>query len=182
MIHSIALSPNPSFLVDDYHTPDHARFVGLFENHTITLYPLSAPPFARWFTIAHLYGHMTQLANKTARVEKANALVLRIGEMLAPDEVQLIYDHEREAAEIGRALVDHVGMDLSRLIDLAYNRFFHADFHYLVNAIETGERGPAVFARFWRREPIPREVIRPDRRPLLDLKTILRLEDRIVVI
>ncbi len=168
-------------VVDDYSTPDHARFVGLFEKLTITLFPLAAPPFARWFTIAHLYGHMAQLVNKTARVQRANALVVHIGE-LAPDDVQLIYDHEREAAEIGRALVDHVDMALSPAMDLAYNRFFHADFHYLVNAIETGERGSAVFARFWKREPIPREVIRADVRPLLNLKTIPVLEDRIVVI
>jgi hypothetical protein len=169
-------------VTDDYAIPDHARFVGLFENHTITLYPLSAPPFACWFTIAHLYGHMTQLVNKTPRVDKANALVLRIGETLTHNDVQLIYDHEREAAEIGRTLVAGVEQRLSPEMDVAYSRFFHADFRYLINAIETGERGPAVFARFWRREPIPRELIKPDERPLLDMWKVQPSTERIIVI
>jgi hypothetical protein len=169
-------------VIDDYATPDHARFVGLFENHTITLYPLSAAPFACWFTIAHLYGHMTQLVNKTPRVDKANALVLSIGETLTHDDVQLIYDHEREAAEIGRTLVGCVEPMLSPVMDVAYSRFFHTDFRYLINAIETGERGPSVFARFWKREPIPRELIKPAARPLLDMHKVQPSTERIVVI
>lgn|SRR5437667_6468804 len=169
-------------VVDDYSDPDHARFVGLFEGHTITLYPNAAPPFARWFTVAHLFGHMTQMANKTPRVDRANALVLRIGETLAPDDVQLIYDHEREAAEIGRGLLAVEDLNPSLEMDLAYSRFFHADFRYLINAIETAERGVEVFARYWKREPIPRELIKPDPRPVLDMKDLAVSSERIVVI
>jgi len=169
-------------VIDDFAAPDHARFVGLFEGHTITLYPNAAPPFARWFTVAHLYGHMTQMANKTPRVDRANALVLRIGESLAPSDVQLIYDHEREAAEIGRTLLAVEELKPSMEMDLGYSRFFHADFRYLINALETAERGPEVFARYWKREPIPRDLINPDARALLNMGEVPAPADRIVVI
>lgn len=156
-------------VVRDFNSQDGARFIGLFESRTITLYPNAAPVFALWFTVAHLYGHMVQMQSENARVRRANALVRRTGEELSPADVQLIYDHEREAAEIGRALVESAGRDGTRLppaMDSAYSRFFHADFRYLIGFIETGEGGAAAFARYWRREPVPRELIRPDARPL----------------
>jgi hypothetical protein len=161
---------------------DQARFIGLFEGHTITLFPQSASPFALWFTVAHLFGHMTQLAGMNERVKRANALVLRRGQALASSDIQLIYDHEHEAAEIGRTLVGEVEPDLPVEIDVAYTRFFLADFRYLINAIETGESGPQVFQRFWRREPIPRNLIKPDVRPLLDLRNIPPAAESVVVI
>jgi hypothetical protein len=161
---------------------DQARFIGLFEGHTITLFPQSAAPFALWFTVAHLFGHMTQLAGMNERVKRANALVLRRGQVLASSDVQLIYDHEHEAAEIGRTLVDEVEPDLPVEIDVAYTRFFLADFRYLINAIETGESGPQVFQRFWRREPIPRNLIKPDVRPLLDMHNIPPATESVIVI
>jgi hypothetical protein len=67
-------------------------------------------------------------------------------------------------------------------MDLAYSRFFHADFRYLINAIETAERGPELFARYWKREPIPRELIKPDARGLLNMGKVPLPADRIVVI
>ena len=161
---------------------DQARFIGLFEGHTITLFPQSASPFALWFTVAHLFGHMTQIAGMNERVKRANALVLRRGQVLASSDVQLIYDHEHEAAEIGRTLVGEVEPDLPVDIDVVYTRFFFADFRYLINAIETGESGSQVFEGFWRREPIPRNLINPDARTLLDMHNILPATESIVVI
>ncbi|HEY0761500.1 MAG TPA: hypothetical protein VGD61_03930 [Pyrinomonadaceae bacterium] len=161
---------------------DQARFIGVFEGHTITLFPQSASPFALWFTVAHLFGHMTQIAGMNERVKRANALVLRRGQELFSRDVQLIYDHEYEAAEIGRTLVGEVEPDLPVELDVAYTRFFLADFRYLINAIETGESGPQVFQRFWRREPIPRNLIMPDARPLLDMHNIPPATESVVVI
>ena len=169
-------------VVDNFSDSDHARFVGIFENRTITLYPNLAPPFALWFTVAHLFGHMTQMSVENPRVARANELVLRVKHTLAADDVQLIYDHEREAAEIGRALIADVEDDLPFAMDIAYNRFFHADFRYLINFIETGEQGVEVFARHWRREPIPRDLIRPDSRELLEISEIPNSTKRIVVV
>ncbi len=169
-------------VVDDFSAADHARFVGIFENRTIILYPNVAPAFALWFTIAHLFGHLTQLTNKTARVNRANELVLRVRQNLTVEEIQLIYDHEREAAEIGRALIAAVEPNLDGEMDSDYTRFFHADFRYLINFIETCEQGTAMFARYWRREPTPRELITPDSRELLDLSKIPDLNDKIIVV
>ena len=69
---------------DDFSVPDHARFIGIFEDNTITLYPKVAVPFACWFTVAHLYGHMTQLLNKTPRVNRSNYLVWQLGKRSRP--------------------------------------------------------------------------------------------------
>lgn len=167
---------------ENFSAPDHARFIGIFEAHTIILYPRLAPPFALWFTVAHLFGHMTQLVNETPRVERANELVLSTGKVLAPEDVQLIYDHEREAAEIGRALIADVETALSPELDTAYTRFFHADFRYLINFIETGAAGVQVFERYWRHEPNPRELITADARKLLDMKDFPASDERIVVV
>ena len=169
-------------VVDAVAPADNARFIGLLEKQTIILFPDSATPFALWFTVAHLFGHMTQMAASTDRVRRANVLVLRRGEELSPSDVQLIYDHELEAAEIGRTLIAALEPELPLTLDVAYTRFFLADFRYLVNAIETGESGPTVFARFWRREPLPRELIKADARPLLDMRTVVAPVDSIVVV
>ena len=167
---------------DDFSEPDHARFIGTFEGDEITLYPKVALPFASWFTVAHLYGHMTQLLNKTERVNRSNYLVLQLGKTLSAEDVQIIYDHEREAAEIGRKLIAEVEPDLSKEMDAAYCRFFHADFHYLINVIETAESGENLFALYWKREPIPRSFIEPDARPLVDFNKIEPSEDKIIII
>lgn len=167
---------------DDFSEPDHARFIGIFEGNEITLYPKVAAPFACWFTVAHLYGHMCQLLNKTPRVERSNYLVLQLGKTLAPEDVQLIYDHEREAAEIGRKLIAEVEPDLSIEMDKAYCRFFHADFHYLINVIETASSGETLFELYWKREPVPRSLIEPDLRSLIDFNKIAPSTDKIVVI
>lgn len=167
---------------DDFSEPDHARFIGTFDGDEITLYPKVALPFASWFTVAHLYGHMTQLLNKTPRVERSNYLVLQLGKTLAPEDVQIIYDHEREAAEIGRKLIAAVEPDLPEEMDEAYCRFFHADFHYLINVIETAQSGEDLFALYWKREPISRNFIQPDPRPLVDFNHIEPSEEKIIVI
>jgi hypothetical protein len=169
-------------VIDDFSPPNHARFVGIFDDNTITLYPNSAPAFARWFTIAHLYGHMIQLMNETPRVERANSLVLRLGETLSAEDVQTIYDHEREAAEIGRKLVAVANPNLPIELDQAYCRFFHADFRYLINVIETAASGTDLFALYWKREPVTPELIQPDARPLVNFKNLPILEDDIIVI
>jgi hypothetical protein len=169
-------------VIDASPTSDQARFIGLIEGHTITLFPKSAPTFALWFTVAHLFGHMTQMANMNPRVARANRLVLHRGQVLKPSDVQLIYDHECEAAEIGRTLVGEVEPTLSPEIDVAYTRFFLADFRYLINVIETNEMGQEVFERFWRHEPVPRNLIHPDPRPLLNMRDIPPSDERIVVV
>ncbi|MEZ5428061.1 MAG: hypothetical protein R2747_17445 [Pyrinomonadaceae bacterium] len=169
-------------VINDLAVPDHARFIGIFDDNRITLYPRVAPLFACWFTIAHLYGHMCQLLNKTPRVNRSNELVLKLGETLAPEDVQLIYDHEREAAEIGRTLIASVEPDLPDEMDRAYCRFFHADFHYLINVIETGEGGEDLFALYWKREPVPRALIEADPRPLFDFNTTGPSTEKIVVV
>lgn len=168
--------------VDNYTDSDHARFVGIFEKRTITIYPNLAPTFAQWFTVAHLFGHITQATAANPRAARANELVLRVKHTLAADDVQLIYDHEREAAEIGRRLIAEVEPALPAELDTAYNRFFHADFRYLINFIETGEQGVQVFARFWRREPQPRDLIAPDARRLLKISDLPPSTNRIVVV
>lgn len=167
---------------EDFSAPDHARFIGIFEAHTIILYPRVAPLFAMWFTVAHLFGHMTQLTNETPRVKRSNELVLSTGRILTPEDVQLIYDHEREAAEIGRALIAEVEPSLSTEMDAAYARFFHADFRYLINFIETGASGVKVFERYWRHEPNPRELITADARELLNMKNFPVSDEKIVVV
>lgn len=167
---------------ENFSAPDHARFIGIFEAHTVILYPRLAPIFALWFTVAHLYGHMTQLTNETPRVQRSNELVLSTGKILMPEDVQLIYDHEREAAEIGRALIADVEPELAAEMDRAYARFFHADFRYLINFIETGAAGVEAFERFWRHEPNPRELITADARKLLNMKDFPVSDEKIVVI
>ena len=167
---------------ENFSAPDHARFIGIFEAHTIILYPRLVPVFAMWFTVAHLFGHMTQLTNETARVKRSNELVLSSGKILAPEDVQLIYDHEREAAEIGRALIAEVEPSLSNEMDIAYTRFFHADFRYLINFIETGAAGVQVFERYWRHEPNPKELITADSRKPLNMKDFPISDEKIVVV
>jgi hypothetical protein len=167
---------------ENFSAPDHARFIGIFEAHTIILYPRVAPLVAMWFTVAHLFGHMTQLTNETPRVRRSNELVLSTGKILAPEDVQLIYDHEREAAEIGRALIAEVEPELAPEMDAAYTRFFHADFRYLINFIETGTAGVAVFERYWRHEPNPKELITADARKLLNMKDFAISDEKIVVV
>jgi hypothetical protein len=107
---------------------------------------------------------------------------LKRGQELIASDVQLIYDHEFEAAEIGRALIAEVEPELPAETDVAYTRFFLADFRYLINAIETGESGPEVFARYWRREPIPRSLIKLDSRRLLDMRNVAPATESIVVV
>jgi hypothetical protein len=167
---------------EDYSETSHARFVGIFDDRTITLYPNVAPPFALWFTVAHLFGHMVQLANKSPRVDRANELVLKVGESLTTEDIQLVYDHEREAAEIGRKLIAETEADLSIEMDAAYTRFFHADFRYLINFIETGEGGVELFAKYWKREPIIPELIKPDLRNISSLKNVDFQDADIVVV
>lgn len=96
--------------------------------------------------------------------------------------MQLIYDHEREAAEIGRALIAQVETDLAPAMEFSYSRFFHADFRYLINFIETGEQGVEVFAQHWKREPIPREPIRSDSRKVMEIKDMPKSVGRIIVV
>ena len=72
--------------------------------------------------------------------------------------------------------------NISLELDQAYCRFFHADFRYLINVIETAQSGTELFALYWKREPVPRELIMPDARPLVDMKNMPILDDDIIVI
>jgi hypothetical protein len=168
-------------VANDEVDPNHARFVGLFEGHTITLYPRVSSSFARWFTVAHLYGHMVQLSRPTPELARANALILGQGQPLAAEDVQLVYDHEREAAEIGHAFAAAAGT-VTPALDGPYTRYLFADFRYLIDVIETGRRGPEHFASFWRREPTPPERILSDPRPLVDLRVMEPPAGRVFVV
>ena len=155
---------------EDWNEPEGARFIGTFEGTHATLYPKFDPGFALFFTVAHLYGHMAQTARPTVRASKTTAGdLIGAGRPLTNHEVQMIYDHEREAAAIGRTLIAELGA-VSELEDRQYMRLFLADYHYLIHFIESGEKGTDAFARFLRREPLPQEKLAPDPRPLVDLR------------
>lgn len=157
-------------VAESWDEPDGARFIGTFEGRDITLFPKNDSVFAMYFTVAHLYGHMVQLSAPTPQMEASIALVYRLGTELAPQEVQLIYDYEVEAAAVGRRLMAESGDEIAPELDRQYSRMFLADFHYLIDHIESGAGGPESFARFLRREPVPWRLIEPDPRPLVDLE------------
>ena len=149
--------------------PEGARFIGTFEGHMIRLFPKHDSNFALYFTVAHLYGHMVQLTRpKSLEMQRATDLVNQVGGTLSPRDVQAIYDHEVEAAKIGRALMNQVGA-VTPAIDGQYSRMFFADFHYLINFIETKVAGVEAFEGYLRREPIPWRLIEADTRPMVNL-------------
>ena len=88
---------------------------------------------------------------------------------LQSDEVQCVYDYEVEAAGIGRRRLAELG-SVPKELDEQYSWMFFADFHYLIDYMENGRGGPESFERFLRREPVPRRLIEPDPRPLVDLR------------
>lgn len=149
--------------------PEGARFIGTFEGHLIRLFPKHDSNFALYFTVAHLYGHMVQLTRpKSPEMLRATDLVNQVGGTLSTRDVQAIYDHEVEAAKIGRSLMNEVGA-VSPALDAQYSRMFFADFHYLVNFIETKVAGVAAFEGYLRREPVPWRFIEADPRPMVNL-------------
>jgi hypothetical protein len=153
-------------LKEDWNEPAGARFIGTFSGHDITLFPRNDSYLTLYFTVAHLYGHMVQLARPTPR--NSVDLNAKPGEQLTEAHVQQVFDHEYEAAEIGRKLMAETG-PISATLDAEYARMFWADFHYLINFLETGEKGPEIFARYLRRQPITQALIAADSRPLVDL-------------
>lgn len=161
--------------------PEGARFIGTFEGHTIRLFPKNDSNLALYFTVAHLYGHMVQLTRITKAIERSMSLVGQIGKPLTHEDVQCIYDHELEAAAIGRTLIATTG-NVSPQLDQQYSRLFFADFHYLVNFIETGQAGVALFEHYWRREPVPWRAIESDGRPLVDLSKHIGTKGSAVVV
>ncbi|HSI04359.1 MAG: hypothetical protein ACAI38_12615 [Myxococcota bacterium] len=154
--------------------PEGARFVGTFTGHLLTLYPKYDSNFALYFTVAHLYGHMVQIVRDSERTKRANAIlsvvldpkIYKNKRAFTVSEVQMIYDHELEAAAIGRTVMADMGK-VDAELDIQYARIFLADFHYLIHVLETGEAGPDSFARFLRREPKPWNPIPPDPQPLV---------------
>jgi hypothetical protein len=168
-------------VTEDWNEPEGSRFIGTFEGTHITLFPKFDTNFALYFTVAHLYGHMVQIALKTPASVRVGALISTSGRALTEDEVQTIYEHEREAAAIGRKLMASLG-DYPADLDRLYHRIFLADFHYLIHFIETGEKGPDAFTRFLRREPIPHEAILPDPRPLFSLRGVNLSADKVTVV
>ena len=148
--------------------PEGSRFIGTFDGHQITLFPKYNRNFALSFTLSHLYGHMVQATKPTPRSDLALAIVSRGVHPLTRDEVQSIYWHEIEAAAIGRGLMNLVG-PVSDELDRQYSRMFFADFHYLVNFLETGVGGPDAFETYLRREPIPWRLIEAAPMPLVNL-------------
>jgi hypothetical protein len=156
-------------VTEDWNEPEGARFIGTFSGTHLILFPRFDSNFALYFTVGHLYGHMCQLAISSLGVAPGIDIGLEIGRPLTPPEIQSVYDYEFEAARIGQRLIGELGHQEPRL-DREYARMFFADFHYLIHFMETGERGPAAFTRFLRREPLPWSPIPPDERPLTDLR------------
>jgi hypothetical protein len=170
---------------EDWNEPEGARFIGTFEGTHVTLYPKFDPHFALYFTVAHLYGHMVQAARAdepgSERGERAAALVASSPKLLTHEEAQCIYDHEREAAAIGRKLIAELG-PVSAEEDRQYMRLFLADFHYLIHFVESGDKGTELFARYLRREPVPYETLAPDPRPLVDLRDAKKVMHKVTVV
>lgn len=168
---------------EEWEEPQGARFIGTFEGHLIRLFPKYDRNFALYFTVAHLYGHMTQLCRpKSPEMLRATELVkTSIGTVLTQRDVQAIYEHEIEAAKIGRALMTEAG-PISQQLDQQYSRMFFADFHYLVNFMETKVAGIEPFEHYLRREAIPWKLIDPDPRPLVDLAHFAVLDGSAVVV
>jgi hypothetical protein len=148
--------------------PEGARFIGTFSGKHITLFPRFDSFFALYFTVAHLYGHMCQLAISALDVVAGVDIGVETGRPLSHREIQSVYDYEYEAARIGARLIRELGHQEERF-DREYARMFFADFHYLIAFMETGEQGTAAFTRYLRREPLPWTPIPPDERPLTDL-------------
>lgn len=156
--------------------PEGARFVGTFTGNVLTLFPKYDSNFALYFTVAHLYGHMVQIARESKASARANELLSvvldpKLGEKtrtFTVDQVQSVYDHEYEAAAIGRTVMADMG-PVSEERDAQYARMFLADFHYLINVLETGDGGPEAFNRYLRREPKPWRPILPDAAKLIDV-------------
>jgi hypothetical protein len=166
---------------EDWNEPEGARFVGSFEGTHITLFPRFDTQLALYFTVAHLYGHMVQIALKTPASSRVGQLIAPNKRPFSNEEVQIIYDHEREAAAIGRTLIAETS-GISKNVDLQYHRIFLADFHYLIHFCETGEGGVDAFERFLRREPLPWDPIQPDPRPLVQLQGRMEKRDKVVVV
>ena len=163
---------------EDWNEPEGARFIGTFTGHEITLFPRNDSYLTLYFTVAHLYGHMVQLVRPSLQTDQA---LLESNGGLSAAQVQGVFDHEYEAAEIGRKLMAETG-PITRGLELEYTRTFWADFNYLINFMETGEKGPEVFARFMRRQPLIKDTIQPDPRPLLDLATFTPPNVDVVVV
>jgi hypothetical protein len=168
-------------VVEDWEEPEGARFIGSISGSTITLFPKYDSFFALYFTVSHLYGHLAQWAAMTPVTERAMKLAIRQGSPFAREEIQALYDYELEAAAIGRRLIAELG-PIDREVDRQYARIFHADFHYLVNALETGKGGPRLFDEYLRREPVPSALIVPDPRPLVDVGGLASAGGEVAVI
>ncbi len=171
-------------VTEDWDEPEGARFIGQFKGREVTLFPKYDSNLAMYFTLAHLYGHMVQLVQPGPFSPKAIALASYQGppREMSARQIQAVYEHEWEAAAIGRALIDEAG-SLDLRSDLHYARLFLADFHYLIHLLETGESGVQVFERFLRREPLPWAPVPADKRPLVDL-TNARFagQERVVIV
>jgi len=90
---------------------------------------------------------------------------------MSEEEEYLLLSHEREAAELGLALIHHSIRDGSPVSseDLVYySRMFWADYHYLRNVIITGKGGSDVFDQFYEKET-DFELLHP-RNELVDLR------------
>lgn len=155
-------------VAEDLNEPEGARFIGTFVGKRLTLFPRFDSNFALYFTVAHLYGHMCQVAISSLDVAKGVDIGIETGRPLTHTEIQSVYDYEYEAARIGQRLICDLGHQEQRF-DREYARMFFADFHYLIAFMETGEQGPEAFTRYLRREPLPWTGISPDERPLTDL-------------
>ena len=170
-------------VTEDWNEPQGGRFIGTIDGNTITLFPKYDSHFAMMFTVAHLYGHLAQLTRPIdAHTQRAIDLVYAKPRLFSAEEVQCLFDYEWDAAVIGRTLLSE-SMEVDPTTDLEYARMFWADFHYLVNFLETGEAGLTAFDRYLRREPRPHLAVPRDVRPLPDVSLLAETKggDAVVV-
>lgn len=132
------------------------RHLGTIDGDTIVLYR-GVSPFEAWFTLSHLFGYIIQRTRPTTEMYAAIELVRRPPGLMSEEEMSLMYRHEYEAACLGVGLVEETA-DIPRDLKAAYDKMFFADYHYLINLLNTGEGGPEVFHRFWLKEPQPEPI------------------------
>ncbi len=97
---------------------DELRYVGVFRDQTIVLYSID-DPFLALFTVAHVFGHLCQLATGDAQRRRVAGFVTTGGVLTREQLPGEIAVYEHEAARIGRALLDEVFV-VSPALDAAY--------------------------------------------------------------
>ncbi len=169
------------------------RAIGNYIGRTIFLYPEGNTVLELIFTLAHLYGHIVQLASRRTETNlkavslvtyafgsDGNTLIVH-PKIYTEPEIQLMFDYESEAMEIGLALLQSQDL-LTKELHLELSRIFFADFHYLIHLLETGEGGQDSFRDYVRREPTPRQPMSIDPNPIIDVRDFPDVKEQALVV